>query len=75
LEPLAKNALDGAQWAAGVALINARVGRTDEAIKLLQQLLSTPGTGDVLSPWFLRLEPFWDPLRGDPRFKKLIASP
>ena len=22
----------------------------------------------------LRLDPFWDPLRGDPRFEKIVAS-
>jgi len=75
LEPLAKNALDGAQWAVFVALVNARLGRTDESIKLLQELLAIPGTGDALPPWYLRLDPFWDSLRADPRFKKLIASP
>jgi hypothetical protein len=74
LEPLAKNALDGAPWPVFVALVNARLGRIDESIKLLQELLSTPGTGDALTPWYLRLDPFWDSLRADPRFKKLIAS-
>jgi hypothetical protein len=75
LEPLAKNAMDGAQWAVFVPLVNARLGRTDESIKLLQELFATPGTGDVLPPWYLRLDPFWDSLRADPRFKKLVASP
>jgi hypothetical protein len=23
----------------------------------------------------LKLFPFWDPLRGDPRFEKIVASP
>jgi hypothetical protein len=23
---------------------------------------------------FERLDPFWDPLRGDPRFEKIVAS-
>ena len=68
LEPLAKNAMDGAQWAVFAPLVNARLGRIDESIKLLQELFSTPGTGDALSPWYLRLDPFWDPLRADPRF-------
>ena len=69
LEPLAKNAMDGARWAATVAVMYAHLGRIDEAIKLLQQLFATPGTGDVLSPWYLRLDPWWDSLRADPRFK------
>jgi hypothetical protein len=23
---------------------------------------------------YLRLHPFWDPIRGDPRFEKIVAS-
>lgn len=74
LEPLAKNALDGAQWAAEVAVVNARVGRIDESIKLLQELLLTPGTGADLPPWYLRLDPWFDPLRGDPGFEALVQK-
>jgi hypothetical protein len=28
----------------------------------------------VLSYGALKLLPFWDPLRGDPRFEKIVAS-
>jgi len=28
----------------------------------------------MLSYGALKLHPFWDPLRGDPRFEKIVAS-
>ena len=46
-------------------------GRTAEAIDLLERLLSIPA--DV-SKWDLRLDPYWDSLRGDPRFEALVAD-
>jgi hypothetical protein len=32
------------------------------------------GTGEVAAYGALKLLPFWDPLRGDPRFEKIVAS-
>jgi hypothetical protein len=43
----------------------------------LQQLetgLRAPATSFALSYGALKLLPFWDPLRGDPRFEKIVAS-
>jgi hypothetical protein len=33
-----------------------------------------PYSGGDLSYGELKLMPFWDPLRGDPRFEKIVAS-
>jgi len=46
-------------------------GRTDEAIDLVEELLSIPADFDV---WDLRLDPYWDELRGNPRFESLLAD-
>jgi hypothetical protein len=43
----------------------------------LQQLetgLRAPVASYALSYGSLKLLPFWDPLRGDPRFEKIVAS-
>jgi hypothetical protein len=43
----------------------------DQAIEQLKHAAAIPG--DV-SYGQLRLHPFWDSLRGDPRFEKIVAS-
>jgi hypothetical protein len=39
-----------------------------EQLEALVKIPGGPGYGD------LRLDPTWDPLRGDPRFEKIVAS-
>jgi tetratricopeptide (TPR) repeat protein len=61
------------------ALIYARSGRSERAIDLLEELLDTPYYGEVFADFpvtrhGLRLDPLWDPLRGNPRFEKLVAD-
>jgi serine/threonine protein kinase/tetratricopeptide (TPR) repeat protein len=72
LQPVEKDALWGAQWLENLAEVNAQLGRTNEAIKLLERLLAMPN--DSISVWQLKLEPSWDPIRNDPRFQKLASS-
>ena len=53
------------------AIICAWTGERELALGQLEALTKAPGShtyGD------LRLSPMWDPLRGDPRFEKIVAS-
>jgi serine/threonine-protein kinase len=54
------------------ALVCASLGERDLAIEQLQRVVGKP-PGSPTYGW-LRLSPFWDPLRGDPRFEKIVAS-
>jgi TolB-like protein/Tfp pilus assembly protein PilF len=71
LLPLTKDALTGAELMMFLAIIYAWVGEKDLALKELTSLLEIPGH---LSYGQLRLHPYWDPLRGDPRFDKIIEE-
>ncbi len=55
-----------------LAQIQACFGDLDSAIAALPHLLEVPSG---LNRADLQLNPFWDPLRKDPRFAKLIAEP
>jgi TolB-like protein/class 3 adenylate cyclase/Tfp pilus assembly protein PilF len=78
LKPESKDAVDGAIMNCYLALIYARVGENDLALQLVERLLRTPGAVDsadysiTLNDLKYRWE--WDPIRGDPRFQKLIAQ-
>jgi hypothetical protein len=56
---------------ADFALICARLGERDLAIEQLELVAGKPNGPPYGS---LRLSPFWDPLRGDPRFEKIVDS-
>jgi serine/threonine-protein kinase len=79
--PIGKDALTGPVPIEVLARVAARMGEPDRAIAALQKLLSIPYASPVvrlnvpLTPALLRLDPMFDPLRKDPRFQKLVASP
>ncbi|PYJ79533.1 MAG: hypothetical protein DME69_04445, partial [Verrucomicrobia bacterium] len=78
--PIEKDALNGPGPIEILARVAAQMGEPDRAIAALQKLLSIPYIGVLaenapLTPALLRLDPMFDPLRNDPRFQKLVASP
>ena len=73
LLPSAKDAVDGPSFEEQLAFVEALVGDKNRAISTLQHLLEIPYS-DCVTPALLRLDPKWDPLRGDPRFQKLCEE-
>jgi hypothetical protein len=68
--PIEKDASNGAAMIKYLAMIAAWVGEKDLACEQLKIATRKPGD---LSYGQLKLMPFWDPLRGDPRFEKIVA--
>ena len=71
LVPVSKDSILGASFFRDLAVIYAFVGEKDLALQQLEVVAKTPGD---LSYGGLRLHPFWDSLRGDPRFESIVAS-
>jgi TolB-like protein/Tfp pilus assembly protein PilF len=83
LSQSAKDRWAGPNREEALAVIQTMFGENSRAISTLSRLLHTP-YGNILEPSFydptpitpalLRLDPLWDPLRGDPVFQKLCEE-
>ena len=71
LLPVEKDSFNGALMIHYLAMIAAWVGEKDLAFEQLALSARTPNGATYGE---LELDPFWDPLRGDPRFEKIVAS-
>ena len=71
LIPVSKDIYDGALVLEGLAQVYTWSGDRDRALELLQKLLTMPGYTNYGR---LKLHPLWSPLRGDPRFEKIVTS-
>jgi tetratricopeptide (TPR) repeat protein len=74
LLPVEKDPVNGMVMIKYLAMIAAWVGEKDLACEQLAIAVRCPTSGMDLSYGELKLMPFWDPLRGDPRFEKIVAS-
>ena len=72
LMPVSKSAVEGSMLTQYLAVIYAWTGEKDRAIERLAEAVKLPASH--LSYGHLRLNPVWDPLRGDPRFEAIVAS-
>jgi eukaryotic-like serine/threonine-protein kinase len=72
LMPASKSAVDGPALMRYLAIIYAWTGEKDRAIEQLTEAVKLPVAG--MSYGQLRLNPLWDPLRGNPRFEAIVTS-
>jgi TolB-like protein/Flp pilus assembly protein TadD len=71
LVPLEKDALNGADMIYYSGVVAGWVGEKDLALQNLSKAAQLPG---FVTYGALKLLPWCDPLRGDPRFEKIVAS-
>jgi tetratricopeptide (TPR) repeat protein len=69
--PVTKDAILGTSLLLKQANVYAMVGDYDQALDLIEYLLSHPSE---LSVPLLKIDPKWDPLRDHPRFQALIEK-
>jgi hypothetical protein len=73
LLPYSSDSINGAHMIEYFAVIAAWVGEKDLALEYLNKAEQLPGYGTI-TYGELKLTPYWDPLCGDPRFEKIVAS-
>ena len=71
LVPVSKDAINGPLLMQYLSVIYSWGGQNDRAIEELKRAAAIPST---INYGVLRLHPYWDELRGDPRFEKIVAS-
>jgi non-specific serine/threonine protein kinase len=69
--PLSRDAIVGEQIIRYLAEIYVMCGEREAAIDQLETLLSVPG---YMTAALLRVDPLWDPIRSNPRFKRLVEG-
>jgi len=74
LLPAEKDSINAERMVAYFAITAAWVGDRDMAFDYLTKAAASRGPSQITSYGALKLLPYWEPLRGDPRFEKIVAS-
>ena len=74
LTPVEKDVVNASRVLQYFAITATWTGDKEFALQQLEAGLRAPAASMMLSYGALKLLPFWDPLRGDPRFEKIVAS-
>jgi hypothetical protein len=74
LTPVEKDTIKGSFVLQYFAITAAWAGEKELALQQLEAGLHAPVASLMLSYGALKLFPFWDPLRGDPRFENIVQS-
>jgi serine/threonine-protein kinase len=72
LRPASKDTWYGVDMLRNLAVVYGTLGEADSAVKELRTLLAIPSG---ISVALLRADPTWDPIRRDPGFQALVATP
>jgi tetratricopeptide (TPR) repeat protein len=70
--PVSLDAVGGPTLLNDLADVLMRVGEHEEALETLERVLAVPYR---LTKAWLRIDPLYAPLRGNPRFERLVAEP
>ena len=71
LLPASKDAINGYQLLTRLEMIYTQTGEIDRALDAMEKGIHDPYAPEYGS---LKLDQVWDPLRGNPRFEKFVAS-
>ena len=74
LLPVEKDSVNGSRMLVYFAIIAGWAGEKDLALQQLELGVRAPNPSPALNYGALKLLPFWDPLRGDPRFEKIVEE-
>jgi tetratricopeptide (TPR) repeat protein len=69
--PVSRNAFTGPYFQQVLARVYVRTGEYEKALDTLEPLLKIPSD---LSPGWLRIDPNFAPLKGNPRFERLVSG-
>lgn len=69
--PVKQDAIDGPGIQMNLAVVYAWTGDLDLAFATLSSLTKTPGGAYY---GYLKRDPYWEPLRQDPRYEKLLTE-
>jgi len=69
--PLSKDGYTGVYVQHQFARLYILVGEPEKALEQLEPLLNVPY---ILTPAWLKIDPNFNPLRGNPRFQRLVAG-
>ena len=71
LLPASKDAINGYQLLTRLEMIYTQAGEFDRALDAMEKGIHNPYAPEYGS---LKIDQVWDPLRGNPRFEKIVAS-
>ena len=74
LLPVEKDVMNGTQLLIKLTGIYAQTGEIDRALNLLEKMAYNSDGPSYISYGSLKLDRVWDPLRGNPRFDKIVVA-